>query len=95
MAACNSSGVKRRRSSIGATARALTRDHPGRKAGKPRPTSAERVRSDGEEPAKALSKLSTAIALVETISLAMRVNEHEPFDCGVPGSGALLIGPRS
>jgi hypothetical protein len=76
VAACNSGGVTRRHSRIGSN-RARTHPHsPGRKAGKPRPTSAERVRSDGEELAEALSKV--ALALVETVSLAMRVHEHEP-----------------
>jgi hypothetical protein len=64
-----------------ATARALTRDHPRRKIGKPRPTSAERVRSD---PAKSRQKHSASLSPQSRRGHLSRyaVHEYEPFDRG-------------
>src|SRR4051812_11703426 len=74
MAARNSSGVGRRRARVDGN----RPQSSGRKATKPRPSSPARADADGKEPTEALSQLSTAIALVEMISLAMRTHEDEP-----------------
>jgi hypothetical protein len=64
----------RARNSTGRKARSLARK--GKRS--PTPPKPAPKGGDSNEPGEALSKLSTAIALVETISFAMQIHEDEP-----------------
>ena len=75
MATRNSSGVERRRVPLDANRPRTHPKHPGHKATKVRPPSAERrgVSADGD----VLERLSRAISLVETIARAMQTHEDD------------------
>ena len=76
MATRNSSGVERRRVRLDANRPRTHPKRPGRKATKPRPAPADACDCpDGDS--DALLRLSRAIALVETIAVAMQTNEED------------------
>jgi hypothetical protein len=76
MATRNSSGVERRRVRLDGNRPRTHPKRPGRKATKPRPASA--FPGSNHEQSDPLERLSRAIALVETISIAMTTREDDP-----------------
>lgn len=76
MATRNSSGVERRRVRLDANRPRTHPKRPGRKATKPRPAPVDACDSPDGDP-DVLLRLSRAIALVETIAVAMRTHEDD------------------
>ena len=76
MAARDSSGVEQRRTRIDGNRPRTHPKRPGRKATKPRPAPADACDCPDGDP-DALLRLSRAIALVETIAVAMQTHEDD------------------
>ncbi len=76
MATRNSSGVKRRRARLDGNRPRTHPKRPGREATKPGPAPADACDSPDGDP-DVLLRLSRAIALVETIAIAMQTHEDD------------------